>query len=35
MDESIATKFCADIHGSKMMNLDDFGDPLTFHLAPP
>ena len=29
-----AIKVCADIHGAQRMNPTDFGDPLTFHLAP-
>ncbi len=28
-------KFCSGIHGAQRMNPDDFGDPLTFPLAPP
>lgn len=28
-------KFCADFHDSKKTNPDDFGEPLTFSLAPP
>ncbi len=31
----IGTKFGVDIHGSQTMTPNDFGDPLTFHLAPP
>ncbi len=31
----IAMKFCTYIDGSQKMNPADFGDPLTFHLAPP
>ena len=27
--------FCTDIHDPPRMNPNDFGDPLTFHLAPP
>ncbi len=28
-------KFGTDGHGTQRMNLNDFGVPLTFHLAPP
>ncbi len=28
-------EFCADILCSQRMSLEDFGDPLTFPLAPP
>ncbi len=31
----IALKLRTDIHGLQMMNPNDFGDPLTFPLAPP
>ncbi len=31
----IAIKFGADIHGAEIMDRNDFGDPLTFPLAPP
>ncbi len=31
----IVIKFCTDVHGSQRMNPTDFGDPLTFSLAPP
>ncbi len=31
----IALKFCTDIHGAQRINPNDFGDPLTFPLAPP
>ncbi len=31
----IAMEFCTDIHGFQRMNPNDFGDPLTFPLAPP
>lgn len=27
-------KFCADIQGPQMMNLNNFGGPLTFPLVP-
>ncbi len=33
--EWIGLNFCADIHGSPMMNPNDFGDPLTFSFVPP
>lgn len=31
----IGTTFCADIHVSQMINLNDVGDPVIFPLAPP
>lgn len=31
----IAMKCCTDIRGPQRMNPNVFGDPLTFHLAPP
>ncbi len=31
----IAVKVCTDIHNAQMINHNNFGDPLTFHLAPP
>ena len=31
----IGTKCSTNIHVPCRMNLNDFGDPLTFHLAPP
>ncbi len=31
----IVMKFCTDIHGPQMMYCTEFGDPLTFPLAPP
>lgn len=31
----IDMKFCRDIHGAQRMNLNKFGDPLSFPIAPP
>ncbi len=31
----INMKFCTNIHGPQKMNPKNFGDPLTFPLAPP
>lgn len=28
-------RFGTDIHGAQTMNANDFGDPMTFHVAPP
>ncbi len=32
---SIAIKFYTDVHGSQIMNSNDFSDPLTFAVALP
>ncbi len=31
----ISAKFPGDVRGSHRMNLNDFGDPMTFSLTPP
>lgn len=31
----ISVQLCTDIRGCKTVNPNDFGDPLTFHLALP
>ncbi len=31
----IGTTFCTNIHGSQIMNVKDFGHPLTFSVTPP
>lgn len=30
----VGTKCCTNIHGSRVMDPNDLGDPLTFHLEP-